>query len=170
MIVVTFVTFLGLCSCNRIKNKSKELVKQTEQKARDKTKEASDKLLPIFDSETPDTKWNKKRFAEFLQVELTPDIRNIYCFDDAIGIDASYRFSFSCESSTLQRIIDRHQMIADSVKLSEGIIFTYTFDWWQKDRIEQLQSYSWKSADERVFKHLWYDNAEQRAYYIVYDL
>lgn len=167
LLVAAIVTFLCFYSCNKIN----KIVNSTEQKVTDKKDEMVDKFLPTFDSGTPDTKWNKKRFTEFLKVELTPDIYNIYCFDDAIGIDASYRFSFNCDTSTVKRILDKHQMVVDTIKpIGDGIIFNYVFDWWQKDKIDPLQLYTWKSADKRYIKHFWYNEDEQKAYYFTYDL
>ncbi|HTG56789.1 MAG TPA: hypothetical protein VL943_11010 [Niabella sp.] len=54
-----------------------------------------DPLFPPFNSDQPDTEANRKNFRRFLQVDITSDITNIYCFDDAIGLDADYMFSFS---------------------------------------------------------------------------
>ena len=68
-----------------------------------------DKISPKFDAYHPDTEFNKKRFKDFLKVALSPDIKNIYCFDDAIGIDADYQFSFNCNKSTAELIRKRNE-------------------------------------------------------------
>ena len=39
-----------------------------------KSKDIFDKIVPKFDANHPDTKFNKVRFKYFLQVELTQDI------------------------------------------------------------------------------------------------
>lgn len=49
-------------------------------------------------------------------MEITPDVKNIYCFDDAIGQDADYMFSFNCNSETATKIINYHSLMKDSVK------------------------------------------------------
>ena len=79
---------------------------KTEIKIRNKSKDLIDKVIPSFDAYHPYTRNNKKRFYEFLKVKLTSDIINIYCFDDAVGIDADYMFSFNCNEKT-----DYHIMI-----------------------------------------------------------
>ena len=102
LILITFAIILSFqFSCNRIKNKGEELVDKTKAKVIDKSNDLIDKVSPKFDTNKADTKYNKKRFLDFLKVEITPDIKNIYCFDDAIGIDASYQFSFNCNDKTV---------------------------------------------------------------------
>ncbi len=80
ILIILFV--MAIVSCGRIKNKGQELADKTGEKVKDKSKELADKVVPHFDAYKADTKFNKERFWEFLQVGLTADIKNIYCFDD----------------------------------------------------------------------------------------
>lgn len=143
------------------------------EKSKEKAVQLAEKIFPSFDSDEPDTKANKKNFRAFLKVELTPDVKNIYCFDDAIGQDADYMFSFNCDSITAKRIIERNEFVADKQlgNYSEGL--QNDFFWWDKPRIEKLPSYSWQSnfeAKKNVYKTFWYDNENNKAYYFEYDL
>ena len=149
LIILTFTFY----SCDRIKDKSKDLL---------------DIVVPHFDAYKPDTKFNKKRFKNFLQVELTYDIKNIYCFDNAIGIDACYQFSFNCDTATVRKIIEKHQLKLDTI--SDYMFgLQYDFEWWDKKKIENLDLYSW-ADDRRYFKYFWYDKTEQKAYYFDFDM
>jgi len=152
LIYILIILTLTFYSCNRIKNKSKDLI---------------DNVFPHFDAYKPDTKFNKKRFKDFLQVELTDDIKNIYCFGDAIGIDAYYLFSFNCDTATVRKIIEKHQFKLDTIA-NRTFGFQDDFEWWDKKKIEKLDLYTWEG--DRYFKHFWYDSTEQKAYYFDYDI
>lgn len=141
-------------ACNRIKNKSQEL---------------ADKVAPKFDAHKPDTKSNKKRFVEFLKVNLTSDIKNIYCFDDAMGVDADYMFSFNCNKTTANKIIDTLNLKLDKETTDYAFGIQHDFEWWDKKKIEKLDLYSWHD-EHQYFKYFWYDSNEQKAYYFDYDL
>lgn len=145
-------------------------VKKGTEKAKSITRETFQKVYPTFDSNQPDTEANKKNFKAFLQVDITPDVKNIYCFDDAIGIDADYMFSFNCDSITSKKIKAQHFLEKDSVigLNEEGL--QHDFFWWDKQRIKELQSYSWHSGSGRSHKMFWYDKENQKAYYFKYSL
>lgn len=167
-IFILFST-LTLLSCHKIKSKTKELANQTKTTVEEKSKDVSDKVIPHFDAYKPDTKYNKERFKDFLQVELTPDIKNIYCFDDAIGIDADYPFGFNCDSSTARRIIEKHQLTLDKKTTAYAFGLQNDFSWWDKKKIEKLDLYS-REGENRYFKYFWYDAKEQKAYYFDFDM
>ena len=42
-------------------------------------------------------------------------IKNIYCFDDAIGIDADYQFSFNCNKITAELIRKKNNLKIDTI-------------------------------------------------------
>lgn len=136
------------------------------------TKSAVEKVFPTFDSDIPDTDANKKNFRNFIKVEITPDVKNIYCFDDAIGQDADYMFSFNCNSETATKIINYHSLIKDSVKGNNPEGLQHDFFWWDKKKINELESYSWDSTNDgkSFHKMFWYDHEKQKAYYFEYDL
>lgn len=156
---------LILSSCGRIVKKGKDIAHQTKEKVADK----SDDMFPHFDAYKADTKYNKKRFKDFLKVDLTPDITNIYCFDDAVGIDADYQFAFNCNDSTAQRIIRTHAMTLDTEDTDFAFGLQNDFKWWDKKKIEKLPLYSWTDG-EQYFQYFWYDKKEQKAYYFDFDM
>lgn len=156
-------------SCDRIKNKGQELADKTEIKVKDKSKDLVDKVIPHFDAYKPDTKFNKEQFKDFLKVDLTPDIKNIYCFDDVIGIDADYMFSFNCDTTTARKIIEKHQLKFDKKTTDYAFGLQHDFDWWDKKKIEKLDLYSWQ-GDRQYFKYFWYDKTEQKAFYFDFDM
>lgn len=167
--IATIIFILTLVSCDRIRNKGKKLADKTEQKVTDKSKDIVDIVIPRFDAYEPDTKYNKERFKDFLKIDLTQDIKNIYCFDDAIGIDADYMFSFNCDSTTVKRIIEKHQLKLDTTTTDYAFGLQHDFKWWDKEKIEKLDLYSWQS-EHQYFKYFWYDKTEQKAYYFDFNM
>ena len=167
--ISTIIFALTIVSCDRIKNKGQELADKTEEKVKNKSKDLVDKVVPHFDAYKPDTKFNKERFKDFLKVDLTPDIKNIYCFDDAIGIDADYMFSFNCDTTTARKIIEKHQLKLDKETTDYAFGLQHDFEWWDKKKIEKLVLYSWQ-GDHQYFKYFWYDKTEQKAYYFDFDM
>jgi hypothetical protein len=166
----TIISTLSIVSCESFKNKGQALIEKTEEKVENKSKDLVDKVFPSFDADKADTKFNKKRFKDFLQVDLTEDIKNIYCFDDAIGIDADYQFSFNCDSTTAKRIIAKHKLKLNKVSTNYSFGLQNDFEWWDKKKIEKLDLYTWQNEDNRYFKLFWYDKTEQKAYYFDYDI
>lgn len=163
------ILVLALISCGRIKHKGQQIAERTKQKIENKSNELADKIAPHFDAYKPDTKFNKERFLDFLQVDLTPDVRNIYCYDDAIGIDADYQFAFDCDTATVRRIIEKHGLVRASETSDDGFGLQNDFDWWDKKKIEQLDLYS-REGSHQHFQYFWYDQKEQKAYYFDFDL
>jgi len=166
--IYSIILLLLLVSCNRMKDKGAELKDRVENKVKRESEELADKMAPHFDAYEPDTKFNKKRFKEFLEVDLTPDVKNIYCFDDAIGIDADYQFSFNCNPGTAQKIIKKLELTPDKIHMDVSGL-QHDFDWWDKKKIEKLDLYSWKGERE-YYKYFWYDQKEQKAYYFEFDM
>ncbi|MDJ1500262.1 hypothetical protein [Xanthocytophaga agilis] len=169
-----------LISCNKVKeagHKVKEAGKNTVQKAKHKVKKVAERqvqkvvdvVFPPFDSDKPDTENNKIRFRDFIQVELTPDIKNIYCYDEAIGIDATYKFSFNCSPATSKKIIEKHNLIQDTIYVQGDVEFSRDFFWWDSNKISKLPKYNWSNG-ESYFKSYWYDPLEQKGYFLDFDM
>jgi hypothetical protein len=169
LLFIIFFFQYFVCSCNRIENKGKEIAEDAKHSIKEKLNDLVDKVAPHFDAYTPDTKYNKERFKEFLQVELTSDIKNIYCFDDAIGIDADYQFAFNCNLQTAERIKEKHHMVEDTENAEMAMGLQNDFVWWDKKKIEKLKLYSCKGEHE-YYQFFWYDEKEQKAYYFDFDM
>jgi len=150
-----------LLSCNQAQEKTEEIIDEIDTQI--------EEVFPKFDHDQPDTENNKQRFRDFLKVEITTDIRNIYCYDDAIGIDADYMFSFNCSSETSEKIIRTNQLKIDTINANNGFGMQDDFPWWNKDRIAELQKYSWTNGDQ-YYKYYWYDQDSSKAYFFDFDL
>lgn len=124
---------------------------------------------PHFDHDKPDTNNNKDRLQEFLKIEITSDIHNIYCFDDAVGIDADYQFAFNCNPTTANKIIRINGLKRDTLNTDYGFGMQNDFRWWDKNKIASLPLYSWKGENE-YYKYFWYDPVEQKAYFFDFDM
>ena len=172
-IVVILIMISGISSCDRIKNKAERVADKIEKKATNKVKvqarKVTDKVFPVFDSDVADSKNNRERFKDFIKVELTPDIRNIYCFDDAIGIDADYMFAFNCDLTTSNRIIKMHNLTIDTISSDNAFGLQNDFEWWKKEEIAKLTKYSWTNG-EHYFKYFWYDSVNKKAYFFDFDM
>lgn len=162
-ITIILLSFILTLSCNRIKDETKKIKEEIETEI----EEGVDKVFPKFDAYDSDTDANKKRFKEFLQVDLSPDVQEIYCYSDQIGIDSKFQFGFSCDSSTVQAIIEKHQLKPDSTfngSLAEE------FDWWPKTQVQELPHYMWQNDKQNWIKEFWYNDSTAKAYYLEYDL
>lgn len=148
-------------------------LKKGKEKTGQIAKTAVEKVFPTFDSDIPDTQANKKNFRHFIKVDITPDVTHIYCFDDAIGQDGDYMFSFNCNAKTAEDIIKRHDLTKDSILGNNQEGMQHDFFWWDKKRIDELERFSWNSDNENkknLHKIFWYDKENQKAYYFEYDL
>lgn len=138
----------------------------------DTTLEVAEKIFPSFNSDTPDTEANRKNFRRFLNTEVTPDVKNLYCFDDAIGADADYIFAFNCDSATAQNLIETNNLEKDTTVGNNPEGLQHDFPWWNKKRIGELQSYSFNSSEKGKGFHklFWYGGEAWKAYYFAYSL
>jgi hypothetical protein len=172
-ILVFIFLVIEFSSCDRVRRKTEQVTFRVKEKAKEQlekqTRKVADKVFPLFDSDKPDTENNKKRFKDFLKVEITPDIKNIYCFDDAISIDADYMFSFNCNSTTSNKIIKVHGLVIDSLNQDNGFGLQHDFEWWDKKRIAELPKYSWASGGH-YYKYYWYDNKIGKAYFFDFEM
>ena len=169
---IFLITFGLFFSCDRLRQdaeQAKDVVEaRTKEEVSKLTEKAVNKIFPPFDSDKPDTDNNKKRFTDFLKIELTDDVKNIFCFDDAIGIDADYMFSFNCDSTTFKKILSINKLTIDTVNKDYGFSMQHDFAWWDKNKIKLLQKYSWTNND-RYYKYFWYDHKDKKAYYFEFD-
>lgn len=124
---------------------------------------------PPFDSITPDTENNKFHYEHLLNLKITPDVRNLYSFGDEIGIDASYYIAFECNLETAKSIINANNLKLDS-ELGIGIIGGYKSKWWNEAEIEALPRYVYTNEDKTYFKYFWYNEKNNHAYFLDFDL
>lgn len=172
ILTLLLITWLTV-SCDKMKRKGESVVEKTGEKVKGvverQTRKVADVVFPQFDPGKPDSGNNKTRFKDFIQVEITPDVKNICCFDDAIGIDKDYMFAFNCNPSTSEKIIAKHRLTVDTLNSDNGFGMQHDFEWWDKARIEQLQKYSWTDG-KQYYKYYWYDSQAQKAYFFDFDM
>jgi hypothetical protein len=73
-LILTLFIF-SLFSCTKIKSNSREVLDQSVQVADSAMSVLAEELGPAYDSKQADTKNNKKRFEEYLEVKLSPDVK-----------------------------------------------------------------------------------------------
>jgi hypothetical protein len=173
---LVLVILFTLFSCDRIKRKgnkiitaTKETAAETKQKVSDKKDQLIDKVFPSYDSNKPDTKSNRKRFREHLQVEPIDDVKNIYAYGDFLGADYKVLIAFTCEKTTIDKIIAAKKMQLTTTKDDDGLLFLDKFKWWDKDKIEFLEPYK-VGKETEYWEYLWYDPTTKQAYYEEYSL
>lgn len=124
---------------------------------------------PPFDSDKADTKNNRFHYQELINLELTPDVKNLYTYGNEFGIDASYYIAFECKKETALKIIDSNNFLKEDVfgiPLSSNL----ELDWWNKNEIDTLIRYVYKNNDETYFKYFWYNDSNFHAYFLDFDL
>jgi len=170
---ICILTLLSLTflfgSCNNAKKKAEDSAEKIKKKIIEKKDKLIDEVMPIFNSDVPDTKSNKKRFKEFLKTEATADVKNLYCYDDAIGIDADYQFAFTCNDSTIQKIITNLGLTKTVKENIIGLSFASDFPWWDTAHINRLEPY-WKKGEHETYWYLWFDEKTKKAYFFTFDM
>jgi hypothetical protein len=173
-ILLLFFAVSILSACGKLRQKrdsifseTKKSVNDARRKIAEKKEQLSDKIFPGYDG-MPDTESNKKRFKEHLQVALTEDVKNIRAFGDFIGVDYKVLMAFTCDSSTIRKIISVKKMQL-SVKGDPGLGFLDEFDWWDKEKMKLLVPYK-KGTEAEYWEYLWYDPKTRQAYYEEYSM
>ena len=123
------------------------------------------KVFPTYSSTRPDTLSNQQRFKDLLEVKLTPDVKNIYCFADYLGIDFSIQLAFTCNASTAKRIIEQQNLAIDIITNHDAFGIDDEFSWWNRQKIQPLPLHTWKKEGE-YYKYFWYDAKLGKAYYL----
>jgi hypothetical protein len=174
--ICTVAILSTLCSCERLKkngqeiaDKTKAKVSETRQKISNKKDQIIEKFFPTYDSNKPDTEHNKKRFQEHLQVTLTKDVNNIYTYGDFMGADYKVFISFSCDTSTIEKIIEAKKMMRSTKDNDEGLFFSAEFPWWNKEKIVKIKPYL-VGKEYEYWQYLWYDHKSKTAYYEEFSL
>jgi hypothetical protein len=168
-ISILLLLIIGTSSCDRFGNKAEQVIQRTKEELKAQSNKAVQLIFPPFDYDVPDTENNKKRFSDFIKVKITADVTAIYCFDDAIGIDSDYMFSFNCNPITSDKIIAVHKLTIDTINPDNGFGLQHDFEWWDKEKIQKLQKYSWTDGNQ-YFKYYWYDLKNKKAYFFDFDM
>jgi hypothetical protein len=157
--IILITAYLStLTSCERIKkkggivvDKAKETVAETKKSIGNKKNQVTDRIFPIYNSDKADTEFNRKRFKEHLQVDLTDDIKDIYAYGDFLGIDYKVLIAFTCDQD------------------DDGLLFLDEFKWWDKDKIEVLEPFK-VGKEQEYWQYLWYDPKTKQAFYEEFSL
>ncbi len=167
--VLCIALIILLPSCNRLTQKGKKAVTQAKNEIREQKENLVDKAFPTFDSYHPDTKFNKLRFKEFFGFTPTPDVSEIYCFGDMMGIDSKFQFAFNCDTTTRNRIVTHLNLKRDTVAGNFGSGLWQPFIWWDSAAIVSILPYRRKGAHE-LYQYFWFDSVKNKAYYQEFDL
>lgn len=124
-----------------------------------------DKIFPSYDSDRPDTEHNKRRFQEHLQTNLTDDVKDIYCEADFMGIDYHVQITFTCDASTVDRIIKAKNFAEDTTRADEAMNFGQL-----PVKIygpaETSRHYQWVKNSLQYQEHFTYNSHSRQAKYL----
>ena len=162
ILIAICITF---ASCDRVKNKSGKAIDAVKTEAG----EVADFIDPKFDTDKPDTDNNKAQFKKFINVPITPDIKNIYAYGDAKGADRKYQFSFNCDITTVNSIIKRLNLKLDKDEDTYNNGEWESFPWWDQSFVVNNAPY-YRVINEGILSYLWYNTATKKAYFSVVDL
>ncbi|MCC2547583.1 hypothetical protein LJY25_14090 [Hymenobacter sp. BT175] len=154
---------LGWVSCDQVRESRQELSQKIRQQAADK----QDQLLPRFDARTPDTESNRRRFAEFLDMNPPAGVRRLYCYADELGADATYALAFESGPATTRAIIQRLGLQPDTTGLAFSGQLLVEQAWWDQVAIARAKPYS--KREGRVSSYLWRDEKTARTYFLTFD-
>jgi hypothetical protein len=161
-----------LFSCDRVKRKGRQLSDKASKEidqAKQKISDKKDKLFPAYDSGKPDTESNRKRFKEHLQVAVSEDVKDIYTYGDFLGVDYKVLIAFTCDTSTIARIVQAQGLELSQQDMDTGLFFLDELPWWDKKIIENIRPYK-QGKEYEYWKYLWYDVKNKKAYYEEFSL
>jgi hypothetical protein len=167
--IILMFSLLPFISCGRIKDEGNKVYEDTKTSIKNKKDDVVDDLINTYDPYHPDTKYNRKRFTEFFLFSPTEDVKNLYCYADEMGIDHKYQFSFNCSPATINRIINNLKLEKGTTSENRGIGLWVKFPWWNAALIETLDPY-YNKGEHKAYWYLWYDGANQKAYYFSFDM
>lgn len=175
-VYLPLVLLLNCSSCDRVRHKGEQVsgnvknkIAEARQTVNDKKEELKEKFDPTYDYKVPDTKPNKGRFKQHLGIEPTNDVKNIYAYGDFfLGLDYKVLIAFSCDKSTIEKIIQRKDLQPAGRK-GGGLMFLDEFSWWDKNKIDSLEGYR-KGIESEYWEYLWYDPKTKRAFYEEYSM
>jgi hypothetical protein len=167
--IILMFSLLPFISCGRIKDEGNKVYEDTKTSIKNKKDDVVDDLINTYDPYHPDTKYNRKRFTEFFLFSPTEDVKNLYCYADEMGIDHKYQFSFNCSLATINRIINNLKLEKGTTSENRGIGLWVKFPWWDAALIETLDPY-YNKGEHKAYWYLWYDGANQKAYYFSFDM
>jgi hypothetical protein len=106
---------------------------------------------------------NKRKFKRTLGVALTPDVKDIHYYGDFFAIDYTVSLAFTCDSSTIKRIIAKNGLnLAADYSTGMG---TYNISWWDDEIIKTIRPFKNNAKYDGPHRYLWYDKDNKKAYY-----
>lgn len=174
LLILTFLLTLSSCDILKKKghdtvDKTKEVVSETKQKINRKAIELIDSVILQPSVDTPNTDRDKKRFKEYLLKEIPEDVKDIYTYGDFLGADYKVLIAFTCNASTIEKIVASKKMGLASKENDSGLNFMAEFPWWDKGKIQLLEPYKVGKENE-YWKYLWFDPKTKQAYYEEFSL
>jgi hypothetical protein len=167
---------MTLSSCDRLKrkghdtfDKTKEVVSETKQKINRKASDFLDSVILKPSVDTPNTERDKRCFREYLLTEIPEDVKMIYSYGDFFGADYKVLISFTCNPSTIDKIVASKKMDLTTKKDDGGLNFMAEFPWWDKEKIRLLKPYK-VGKEYEYWKYLWFDPKTKQAYYEEFSL
>lgn len=161
LLTLFFLSFsMTVLSCGKIKRNGHGVISKSKAAVTDQV----ERVFPTYNAYTADTEDNKNRFKEHLQIDLTSDVKDLYTYGDFMAIDYSVLISFSCDQSTIDKIIEKNGLQLSTEENMRAISFPKKFNWWKQDMIDQLIPYEAGEEDE-FWQFLWYNPATRQAFY-----
>ncbi|MCF6403025.1 hypothetical protein L3C95_09085 [Chitinophaga filiformis] len=161
LLTLCFMSFsMTVLSCGKLRHKGHVLINGAKEVATVQV----ENIFPTYNADIADTKDNQNRFREHLQIELTNDVKDLYTYGDFMAIDYSVLMSFSCDQSTIDRIIEQNGLQLTTEHDMRGISFPGRFNWWKQEEIDQLIPYRAGEEDE-FWQYLWYNPVTKQAFY-----
>jgi hypothetical protein len=148
-------------SCNWAKQKTVNQLR----KSKDYIDAKIDKVFPSYDADQPDTEHNKRRFLEHLQTNLTDDVNDICCEADFLGIDYHVQITFTCDPSTVERIIKAKYFIEDTTRAGEDMSFGQ-LPVTTHGPAEKSRHYQWVKNSLQYQEHFIYNSDSRQAKYL----
>ena len=171
------IALITLTSCDYVHDKAregKELASSEARELKDKAKtkigEQVDDAFATCDPYMADTHRNRRRFREYFDTLDVPDARDIYCYTDFMGIDYTVMFSFTCDTTSLGRIVRSKGLAQGPDEYDKpGLRSSWDFPWWKEEELDRTEPFHrGKDQEDRIY--LWYDPVLRRLTYQQFSL
>ncbi|HSY61401.1 MAG TPA: hypothetical protein VK796_05965 [Cytophaga sp.] len=122
------------------------------------------------DEDKPDTFANKQFFKDMLDMDVPEGVTELYCYSNNVGLDGSSQMKFQCDSNTVHTIAE-HMGLSKANAIDNAPYGIWTqLPGWDIERIQTIVPFVKKDESRRMYWYLWYDQKNQTAYYIYFDV
>lgn len=116
-----------------------------------------------YDANIPDTKANRKGFAQHLKVTPDKEVTDVYFFADEWGGDTAYWFAFSAPVGVVDKIVKNLGLtLTGDPENGFDPPVSQPLAWWNAEERKKSQYYEFRDEKKEILRCLWYHPETQK--------